>query len=74
MVDLYPGDWPLEDGTGRVVRLLKLAELHRWQDVEPDKILVTIAGNEVMAKDMDADSRVGFIAAGFVIGKDDNGD
>ncbi len=63
----YAGDWPLDDGTGRVVRLIKLEELQRWQDVEPDKILVTIAGNAIMAKDLDADCRVGFVAAGFVI-------
>ena len=61
----YPGDWPLPDG--RVLRLITLEELYRWRDVEPEKILVTINGNAIMAKDMDADTRAGFIAAGFVI-------
>ena len=63
----YAGDWPLDDGTGRVIRLIQLEELRRWQDVEPDKMLVTITGDEVMVKDMDEDTRVGFVAAGFVI-------
>ena len=63
----YAGDWPLDDGTGRVIRLIQLEELRRWQDVEPDKMLVTIKGNAIMAKDMDEDTRMGFIAAGFVI-------
>ena len=67
-MSIYAGDWPLDDGTGRVVRLIQVEELRRWQDVEPDKILVTIAGNEIMAKDMDDDVRMGFVAAGFVIG------
>jgi hypothetical protein len=63
----YPGDWPLSDG--RTVRLITKDELLRWQDVEPGKVLTTIAGKEVAAKDMDDDDRYGFIAAGFVIGR-----
>jgi len=61
----YPGDWPLEDG--RTIRLIQLEELRRWQSVEPEKILISIFGEEVKAKDCDDDVRNGFVAAGFWI-------
>jgi hypothetical protein len=61
----YVGDIQLPDG--RTLRLLRLEELRRWQDVEPDKVLVTLNGDAIMAKDMDDDARFSFIAAGFIV-------
>ena len=61
----YPGDYKLKDG--RILRLLRLEELRRWQDVEPDKVLTDIFGQAIFAKDCDDDIRYGFVAAGFEI-------
>jgi len=52
---------------GKTIQLLTKDELYLLQATHPDKILITIFGEEKMAKDVDDDTRGGFIGAGHVI-------
>jgi hypothetical protein len=53
---------------GETIELLNLGELQALKRQEPETILISINGTEVAAKDADEDTRIGYVAYGFLEG------
>jgi hypothetical protein len=56
------------DHEGETIELLNLAELQSIKKNTPEMILISIQGDEVMAQDCDEDTRMGYVAYGFLKG------
>ena len=53
---------------GQTIELLNLGELELLKRNEPEEVLISISGNEILAKDADNDTRMGYVAYGFLEG------
>jgi hypothetical protein len=58
----------LSNHEGDIIELLTLTELQTIKNHTPEMILITISGKEVMAQDIDEDTRMGYTACGFLYG------
>lgn len=58
----------LSNHEGETIELLNLGELQHIKENDPEMILISISGDEVPAKDADEDTRVGYVAFGFLKG------
>lgn len=52
---------------GKVIKLLTLAELNSLVETAPETILITISGEEVLAKDANEDVRMGYVSTGILV-------
>lgn len=50
---------------GKTILLLTGEELEKLQREEPNKVVISIFGEETLAKDCDLDTRFGYSAYGF---------
>ena len=52
---------------GETIDLLNVGELQALKRNDPEFILISINGKEVMAKDADEDDRMGYVAYGVLV-------
>lgn len=62
------GNAPKSKHEGETIELLNIEELHILQRNDPDTILISIFGDEKLAKDCDDDTRMGYVSCGFLKG------